>query len=48
MVNFFGVPATGNKVDVSGVTLVIMKDGKIVQEQDFMDYLDFYKQLGLM
>ena len=45
---FFGVPATGNKVDVSGVTLVIMKDGKIAQEQDFMDYLDLYKQLGLM
>ena len=45
---FFGVPATGKKVDISGTTLVVMKDGKIVAEQDFMDLLDFYTQLGLM
>ena len=45
---FFGVPATGKKVDVSGVTLVKMKNGKIFSEQDFMDLLDFYTQLGLM
>lgn len=46
--NFFGVPATGKYVDVSGVTLVKMKSGKIAAEQDFMDLLDFYTQLGLM
>ena len=46
--NFFGVPATGKRVDVSGVTLVKMKAGKIAAEQDFMDLLDFYTQLGLM
>ena len=45
---FFGVPATGKKVDISGVTLVRMKNGKIAAEQDFMDLLDFYTQLGLM
>tara|TARA_B100001057_G_scaffold108032_1_gene105689 strand:- start:37 stop:573 length:537 start_codon:yes stop_codon:yes gene_type:complete len=45
---FFGVPATGKKVDVSGVTLVKMKNGRISAEQDFMDLLDFYTQLGLM
>jgi len=45
---FFGIPATGNKVDVSGVTLVQMKDGKIAREQDFMDNLEFYQQLGLI
>lgn len=45
---FFGVPATGMKVDISGTTLVKMKDGKIAAEQDFMDLLDFYTQLGLM
>ena len=45
---FFGVPATGKKVDISGTTLVKMKDGKIAAEQDFMDLLDFYTQLGLM
>ena len=46
--NFFGVPPTGKTVDVSGTTLIKMKDGKIVAEQDFMDFLSFYKQLGLM
>ena len=46
--DFFGVPATNKKVDVSGTTLIKMKDGKIVAEQDFMDFLSFYTQLGLM
>ncbi len=38
---FFGIPATGKEVNVDGVTLVKMKDGKIAQEQDFMDNLEF-------
>ena len=45
---FFGVPATGKEVDISGTTLIKMKDGKIAVEQDFMDFLSFYSQLGLM
>lgn len=45
---FFGIPASGKKVDIDGVTLVKMKDGKIVQEQDFLDNLSFYQQLGLI
>jgi steroid delta-isomerase-like uncharacterized protein len=46
--DFFGIPATGNEVNIDGVTLVKMKDGKIAQEQDFLDNLEFYQQLGLM
>lgn len=46
--DFFGIPATGNEVNVSGVTLVKMKDGKIAQEQDIMDNLEFMQQLGLL
>lgn len=46
--DFFGIPATGNEVNVSGVTLVKMKEGKIAQEQDFMDNLEFMQQLGLI
>ena len=46
--DFFGIPASGKTVDVEGTTLVKMKDGKIAQEQDFMDNLVFYQQLGLM
>jgi len=46
--DFFGIPATGNEVDIDGVTLVKMKDGKIAQEQDFMDNLVFMQQLGII
>jgi steroid delta-isomerase-like uncharacterized protein len=46
--DFFGNPATDKKVDVSGSTIVKMKDGKILSEENYMDNLDFYTQLGLM
>ena len=46
--DFFGVPATGKSVDISGTTLIKMKDGKIASEQDYMDFLGFYTQLGLL
>jgi hypothetical protein len=45
--DFFGIPATGNSVDIDGVTLVKMQGNKIAQEQDFMDYMQFMQQLGL-
>ncbi|GAA4976774.1 ester cyclase [Algibacter aquimarinus] len=45
--NFFGIPATGKSIDVEGTTLVKMKNGKIAQEQDFMDGLIFMEQLGI-
>lgn len=45
--DFFGIPATGKAVDVEGTTLVKMKDGKIAQEQDFMDNVIFMGQLGI-
>jgi hypothetical protein len=46
--DFFGIPATGKSVDISGVTLIKMKNGKIAQEQDFMDNMAFLQQLGLL
>lgn len=46
--DFFGIPATGKTVDIDGVTLVKMKDGKIAQEQDFMDNMLFMQQLGIV
>lgn len=45
---FFGIPATGKDVNVEGVTLVKMKNGKIAQERDFMDNLEFMQQLGII
>jgi len=44
----FGIPATGNKLDINGTTIVKMKDGKILQEQDFFDNHSFLSQLGLL
>lgn len=46
--NFFGIPATGKSVDLDGSTIVLMRDGKIAEEQDFYDNLDFMTQLGLI
>jgi steroid delta-isomerase-like uncharacterized protein len=46
--DFFGMPATSKNVDVEGITLVQMKDGKIAQEQDFMDNMVFLQQLGVL
>ncbi len=45
---FFGIPATGKKVDIEGVTLVRMENGRIAEEQDFMDNLEFMQQLGVI
>lgn len=45
---FFGIPATGKVVDIDGVTLVRMENGRIAEERDFMDNLEFMQQLGLI
>lgn len=45
--DFFGIPATGKNIDLIGTTLVLMKDGKILQEQDFFDNYSLLSQLGL-
>ena len=46
--DFFGIPATGKDVNLDGSTIVLMKNGKIAEEQDFYDNMDFMTQLGLM
>ena len=46
--DFFGIPASGRSVNIDGVTLVKMKNGKIAQEQDFMDNMVFLQQLGIL
>ena len=45
---FFGIPATGRKVDIEGVTLIRMENGKIAEERDFLDNLEFMQQLGII
>jgi steroid delta-isomerase-like uncharacterized protein len=45
---FFGIPATGKTVSIDGTTLIRMDNGKIAEERDFFDNLDFMTQLGLI
>lgn len=45
---FFGIPATNKKVDIDGVTLVRMENGKIAEERDFLDNVEFMQQLALI
>ncbi len=46
---FMGIPGTGKAVEVSGVELARLADGKIVeQEWHFMDELGFLKQAGIL
>lgn len=45
---FFGIPATGKAIDIDGATIVKMSNGKIAEEQDFFDNMDFMTQLGLV
>ena len=44
--DFFGIPATGNMLDLSGTTLVTMENGKIAKEQDFFDMQSLTSQLS--
>ena len=46
--DFMGIPATGKTISVEGCTIARMVNGKIVEERDFMDNMDFMKQLGLL
>jgi steroid delta-isomerase-like uncharacterized protein len=43
-----GLPATGKRVRIPGMTIFRMVDGKIVEEWASFDQLDFMRQLGLM
>ena len=45
---FFGIPPTSKSVDIEGVTIAKMKNGKIAIEKDFMDSMPFMQQLGLI
>tara|TARA_B110000444_G_C18851080_1_gene605662 strand:- start:5106 stop:5645 length:540 start_codon:yes stop_codon:yes gene_type:complete len=43
---FFGIPATGNYLDLSGTTIVTMKDGKIAKEHDFFNMKSLLDQIN--
>ncbi|TAL46650.1 MAG: ester cyclase, partial [Chitinophagaceae bacterium] len=39
-------PATNKNVNIDGTTIIHMSNGKIAEETDFFDNLDFMMQLG--
>jgi steroid delta-isomerase-like uncharacterized protein len=44
---FQGIPATGNKIECSGVMISRIENGKIVEDKEEMDMLGFMQQLGM-
>lgn len=46
--DFAGIKPTGKTVDIEGCTIAKIVDGKIVEEQDFMDNMSFLTQLGVL
>ncbi|MEN9327039.1 MAG: hypothetical protein RI943_1479, partial [Bacteroidota bacterium] len=44
--DFFGIPATGKTISVEGCTIATIINGKITEERDFFDNLEFLRQLG--
>lgn len=43
---FSGIPATGERITVKGVSIARIENDKIVEELDYMDDLGFLQQLG--
>ena len=43
-----GIKPTGKRITLVGATLARMKDGKILEERDFVDDLGLMQQLGVI
>ena len=43
--DFFGIPASGNYLDLSATTIVTMRDGRIAKEHDFYNMQTILDQL---
>ena len=44
---FAGLPATGNKSEMSGIMIHRIENGKVVEEREESDMLGFMEQLGM-
>jgi steroid delta-isomerase-like uncharacterized protein len=42
------IPPTGKEVVLRGCTVVHLKDGKVIEEFEYGDYLGFLQQLGII
>jgi len=43
---FEGIPATGKKIELSGIAIVRLENGKMVEEREESDMLGLIRQLG--
>ena len=46
--DLMGIPATGKSVEVHGVILSRLEDGKIAEEWEILDMLAMFQQLGVV
>jgi steroid delta-isomerase-like uncharacterized protein len=46
--DLLGIPATGKQVNVRGMVISRLKDGKIIQEWEILDMLGMFQQLGVV
>jgi steroid delta-isomerase-like uncharacterized protein len=44
---FMGIPATGNKYEISEISISRIENGKIVEQREELDKLGLYQQLGM-
>jgi steroid delta-isomerase-like uncharacterized protein len=44
---YFGIPPTGKKIASSGISIVRMENGKVVEERKEVNSLDVLQQLGM-
>lgn len=44
---FYGIPATGNKIEYSSIVMCRIKDGKIVEEREEANLLGIMQQLNM-
>lgn len=44
----FGVPPTGNRISITGLTFVNVRDGRFVEAWDKYDKLQLMRQIGLV
>ena len=44
---FHGIPATGNKIEFSGIMITRIKNGKVVEDKEELDQLGMMMQLGM-
>jgi len=47
MGEYMGIPATGNKIEVTGLSISLIKDGKFVEDREQTDTLGMMTQLGM-